>query len=48
MNALLNLEPRVAGDDVVEPAVEMPADTHDQRCGAHATHTFKCFDDTCL
>jgi hypothetical protein len=48
VTALLNLEPRVAGEDVVEPLVEMPLTAHDHRCGANSTHTFKCFDDTCL
>jgi len=48
VTALLSLEPRVAGEDVVEPSIEMPLNAHDYRCGAHSTQTFKCFDDTCL
>ena len=50
MIALLSLEPRVAGEDVVEPVIEMPENAHSRGCGAHATRTFnlKCFDDTCL
>lgn len=48
VTALLSLEPRVAGEDVVELSIEMPLNAHDYRCGAGATHTYKCFDDTCL
>jgi hypothetical protein len=48
VTALLSLEPRVAGEEVVEPSIEMPENAHYNRCGAQSTRTFKCFDDTCL
>jgi hypothetical protein len=53
VNALLSLEPRVAGEDVLEPAIDPADERHDLRmeclCESSdtiATITYACLDHT--